>query len=156
MAKEFKKEEKPPPSPNSFEALITKELFKFVATIMDKNPDAKNNMGRMIGNAFVWDTIWGIAEKMSNADWKDFASQKIIPDKESLDPGFHQLVDSPHFAIVAKVSNPVQRFNADKLAEDLNKSKYKVPLPVAKMMVENARQPTKSSVTLSVAEKVSS
>lgn len=153
MANTYKKEERVV-SPTSFEALITKELLGFVAKLMDKHPDAKHNVGRAIGNTFVWDKIASISKKMSDACWKDFENEGIVPKKE-LDPGLHNLAESPHFSIIAKVTLPVHRFNADKLVGILHDSKYKIPLPVAKMFIEDAKQAGKSSVMLDIAEKVS-
>lgn len=154
MASGYGKKEERVVSPSSFEALITKELLGFVAKLQDKHPDTKHNTGRIVGNTFVWDKIASISKKMSDANWAGFEDEGIIPKKE-LDPGLHSLVESPHFSVIAKVSMPVHRFNADKLVDILHESKYKIPLPVARMFIEDAKKAGKSTVTLDIAEKVS-
>ena len=71
----------------------------------------------------------------------------LIPDKTSLDPGDHQFTQSPNFAIFARVTQPVKRFNGDELAILLAKSKYKVPVSTTKELMDQAKVATKSTVS---------
>ena len=84
--------------------------------------------------------------------WKYLADNEVIEDCSNYDPGEYSLAESPHFFAKAKISQPVKRFDADTLALALNK-KYKVPVPIAKEMIEQAKVPSKSTVTKSVVER---
>jgi len=114
------------------------------------NPDGTHNSGRLLGEAFLWDEVVRYAEARSKKAWQALETEGHItrPDE----PGEYSLVVSPSFAVTAKVSNPVRRFNVNALAKVL-KQKYKVPEPVTVELCEQAKVPTKSSVTYTVAER---
>lgn len=117
------------------------------------NPDSKHNTGGMLGEAFLWDKIADYAKKKSDAAWEALEKEGIVPDTKSLTPGEHQLAESPSFAIYARVTNPVKRFNADELANLLARSKYKVPVSTTKEFVDLAKIPTNPMCSLKVVER---
>jgi len=136
----------------SFETDIIKTLAKMGknGTI---NPDAKHNTGSLLGEAFMWDRIEAYAKNRSEAAWNAMAKEGLIPDKTTLDPGDHQLSQSPNFAVFARVTHPVKRFSGDELAVLLAKSKYKVPVSTTKELIDQAKVPTKSVVSMKVVER---
>jgi len=136
----------------SYETDIIKALSKF-GTNSTTNPDAKSNTGRLLGEAFMWDRIEAYASNRSATRWAALEKEGHIPDKKTLDPGDHQLAQSPNFAIFARVTQPVKRFNADELAILLAKSKYKVPISTTKEMIDAAKIPSTSMVTMKVVER---
>lgn len=83
------------------------------------------------------------------------SSQGIeLEDLETPEPGDHAIGVTPSFTVNCKVSNPRKAFNADELSRLLNKSKFKVPVPVAKEFIEKAKIEGKSTKTYSIAERV--
>lgn len=135
-----------------YETDIIKVLAKMGKTNGTTNPDSKHNTGSLLGEAFMWDRIEAYARNRSEAAWKALEKEGLI-DKTGLDPGDHQLAQSPNFAVFARVTNPVKRFSGDELAVLLAKSKYKVPVSTTKEMIDQAKVPTKSVVSLKVVER---
>lgn len=109
---------------------------------------AANTTGTTLALAFMWKQV----AKYADGKYKTIMAELALetPDEE----GEHNLCDSQHFVCTAKVSAPVKRFDAVALATKLNKSKYKVPLAVATEMIEQAKLPTKGTVTITIAERV--
>ena len=137
----------------SYETDIVKVLAKMGKGNGTVNPDAKHNTGSMLGEAFMWDRIEAYAHNRSEAAWAALAKEGLIPDKKTLDPGDHQLAQSPNFAVFARVTQPVKRFSGDELANLLAKSKYKVPTSTTKELIDQAKVPTNSMVSLKVVER---
>jgi hypothetical protein len=134
----------------SYAAKIVKALGK-LGVNGTENPDAKHNTGRALGEIFMWNTVKKYVEgKLDNA-WERAQKEGVI-DLNNLAIGEYELASSPTFLATVKVSQPVRRFSPEALATELNK-KYKVPLPIAKEMIEAAKVPTKSTVTKSIIEK---
>lgn len=136
----------------SFTADITKHLHKLADTCAAKNPDAKHNIGKQLGVIHFWTMIEKYAKGQKEQAWKDLEKEGMIDSCAELDPGEYSLVESPSFFCKAKVSEKVKRFDPSTLAEALNK-KYKVPKPIAVEMIDQAKVPTKSTVTKSVVER---
>jgi hypothetical protein len=136
----------------SYETEIIKTLSK-IGKNGTLNPDAKHNQGRLLGEAFMWDRIEAYAKNRSEAAWSALSKEGIIPEKKGLDPGEHQLAQSPNFACFARVTQPVKRFSGDELATLLAKSKYKVPVSTTKELIDQAKVPTNPMVTLKVVER---
>lgn len=149
----FKPEPKPAPKPGSFEARIVQATLAMHAALMKDAPDTKHNVGHTLAQALIWDTIQSMAKKNSDALWKSLEVDGHIPASETLAPGDHAPLDTPHFVVTAKATLPVKRFSPDQLAQDLYKSKYKVPLPIAKQMIDEAKKSTKSTVIWNINER---
>lgn len=135
----------------SYRTKIAAALGKLEQSVA--NPDAKSNTGTFIGEAFLWDEVVREAKRRSDRAWDKLEEQGVISGTASLPPGEHVLGSSPSFSVTAKVSEPVRRFDPDHLAQALKK-KYKVPEPITKELVEQAKQPSKSTVTLNILERV--
>ena len=118
-----------------------------------ENPDGKHNTGRLIGEAYLWDTVAKYAKGRSDAAWSALASEGVIPRKGEMEPGQHELAYSPNFVVVGRVTQPVKRFSGDELAKLLSKSKYKVPESTTKEMIDKAKVPTTSMASLTVIER---
>jgi hypothetical protein len=136
-----------------YETDIIKTLAKLGKANGTINPDSKSNTGALLGEAFMWDRVEAYARNRSEAAWAALAKEGLIPDKKTLDPGDHQLAQSPNFAVFARVTQPVKRFSGDELANLLAKSKYKVPISTTKEMIDQAKVPTSSMVSLKVVER---
>ena len=98
----------------------------------------------------MWDEVTRFAKARSDAAWKKLEAEGLI--EEPTTQGDHALCVSSNFVVTALVSKPVRRFSADALAAAL-KARYKVPEPVTKTLVEEAKVPTKPSITYAVIEK---
>jgi len=137
----------------SFTTEVTKHLNKIADVCENKNPDVKSNVGKQLGIIYFWTLIEKYAKAKKEDAWKYIADEGIIQaELSTLDPGDYTLVESPHFYVTAKVSNPVRRFDEDELATMLH-NKYKVPRPITKEMIAKAKTPTKSVVTKTVFER---
>lgn len=137
----------------SYETDIIRQLAKLGKSNGTANPDAKHNTGSLLGEAFMWDHVRRYAENRCDAAWKAMEKEGLIPDKTTLDPGDHQITESPSFAIFARVTQPVKRFSGEELAILLAKSKYKVPVSTTKELIDQAKVPSKSIVTMKVVER---
>lgn len=141
----------------SFMQEITKHLNKLQDVCDSKNPDAKAKNaphGALMGQWFFWNAI----EKFAKG--KKDAVDKLLSEDDKFDsdvirkydPGEYVLGEAPSFIAKAKVSEPVKRFDGDHLANALNK-KYKVPVPIVKQMIDEAKQPSASTVTKTILER---
>lgn len=137
----------------SYETDIMKQLTKLGKGNGTANPDAKHNVGGLLGEVFLWDKIASYAKSRSDAIWDEMEKEGIVPDTKTLTPGDHQLAQSPSFAVFARVTNPVKRFSGDELAELLAKSKYKVPVSTTKELIDKAKVPTNPVCSLKVVER---
>jgi hypothetical protein len=111
----------------------------------------KDNVGAMLANAFRWDAAESMCKARATAAWDELEKQGIV-NKDGLSPGAHVLADSPSFAVTANVTQPVKRFNADKMA-DLMVKKFKCSRADALQMVEDAKKEGNSTVRLNIVEK---
>lgn len=112
---------------------------------------AKSNTDTMLGEAYMWDEVVRFAKARSDAAWNKLEAEGLFdPPTET---GRHALVTSASFVLSASVSNPVKRFSADTLALSLKKPPYKIPEPVTKLLVEEAKIPTKPNVSYAIEEK---
>lgn len=135
----------------SFTTEIAKLLTSLDVKLMGSGPDAKHNVGRRLQQAYFWDQVQAYAKKQSDTLWSGLEKDELVL-TSNLDPGDHVLAESPHFVVNAKVSERVRRFNADYLADQMKK-KFKVSIPIAKQMIESAKQPSNSTTTLKIVEK---
>ena len=136
----------------SYKVEIAKALSKIGLTNGTKNPDQKHNTGGLIGEAYLWDEVVRFAEAKKKAAWEAMTKEGLIPDKKKLDPGDHELTYSPSFTVIAKVTQPVKRFDDEEFAR-LMLEVRKVPVSVTKELLDKARMPGNSIVTMKVVER---
>lgn len=139
----------------SFGARIVAAIGKLHKDLQDKAPDQRHNQGKYLSEVYFWDVVATYAAKRAKDAWLKLDENGVIPNDEerrALDPGEHSLAESPHFTCSAKISQKVRRFSADALA-GLLKKQFKVPEATTKELVEKAKVPTTSSVSLSIMEK---
>lgn len=117
-----------------------------------KNPDEKHNTGRILGEIFMWERVRKHAEGMVKEKWEELTKEGHLEGLEQLDPGQYDMTSSPSFTCTALISQPVNRFSANVLAAAMKK-RFRVPEHVTLEMVEDAKVPTKSTVTKRVIEK---
>lgn len=141
----------------SFQMEITKALNKLSDLIAKKNPDAdvKNSPhGSLVGTAYFWTKVENYAKAKKEEAWEALEKSGVSSDTwKDAAAGTYMMLDSPSFTVQVKVSNPIKRFNAGYLGEQLLRSKYKVPLPVTRELVDAAKLETKGSVTKIIIEK---
>jgi len=137
----------------SYQTDITRVLAKLGKNGGTENPDSKHNQGRLLGEAFLWDSVEKYAKGRSDAAWEALLREGIIPAKKDLSQGEHEMASSPSFVAIARVTAPVKRFSADELAKLMVKSKYRVPESTTKEMVEKAKVPTTSMASLKIIER---
>lgn len=133
------------------EASFQARIVAWLGNKQPENPDAKHNTGRLLGEAFFWDHVCKMAKARSDAAWDKLLDEGLIERPE--EEGMHSLLTTPSFTCIAKVSKPVRRFSADELAK-LLKKQHKIPEPVTKQLVEQAKVSTKPSVSYEVTERV--
>jgi hypothetical protein len=136
---------------STFHGKIVWAINDIIEDLLRDNPDAKHNVGNLIGEQFLWDEIAKYAKAMSEKTWKALEKVQDL-DIEDLTQGDHMLLQSPHFVITASVSAPVKRFAVGELARVL-KEKYKIPEIISKELIDKAKVPTKSTVTIKIVEK---
>jgi len=136
----------------SYETTIVKALSR-LGKNGTENPDSKHNTGRLLGEAYMWDQVEKYAKARSAAVWKEMEKEGLVPDKKTLDPGEYACADSPSFAVFAKVTQPIRRFDGEQLAGLLAKSKYKVPVSTTKELIEEAKVPGNPAVRMVVVER---
>lgn len=136
----------------SYEAEIVKALGR-LGKNGTENPDIRHNQGRLLGEAFMWDKVAKYAEARSDAVWKQLEKEGIVPRKDTLTEGDHELASSPSFLALGKVSRPINRFSGEELALLLEKSKYKVPVSTTKELIDRAKVPSNPARTLKIIER---
>lgn len=139
---------------NTYRTEIIKALDK-----LEKNGTApanyeKTNTGVLIARAFLWKTVASLAsDRYSEAMLQLQGATETEADIRNKSPGEHIVAQSPRFAFLAKLSNPSKLFDKNELVTSLNKSKYKIPAPIAREFIENATKEGNKKLTLSVTEK---
>lgn len=139
---------------NSYRTDIIKAIDR-----LEKNGTApsnydKSNTGTLMASVFLWKTVMTIATNYHKLALERL--QAATEEEASLrerDVGEYVVAQSPKFTFMASLSNPAQLFSPDDLVSALNKSKYKIPAPIAREFINNAKKPGKKKLTLSVAEK---
>jgi hypothetical protein len=140
-----------PAQSTEIESTFTAHIMRMVGDLIQANPD-RTNSGKYYGEAFIWETLERVAKKKREALWDQMIKDGVVgPISE--DPGSYELGMSQRFIASVCVSEPVNRFNADKLCELLERSSYKIPAPIAKDFVAKAKVPTSSTVTKKIIER---
>lgn len=134
-----------------YKVQITTLLVKLQTEAAKMNPDAKHNSGRLIGEAYFWDTVEALAKKQSATTWEGLEALGITLSRDE-EPGNYDVDSSPSFDVTCKISNPRQKFDEEKLAKALQR-KYKIPIPVTKEMVANAKVDGSKTMTWRITEK---
>lgn len=132
---------------------IIKALSKFGNTNGTTNPDSKHNQGRMIGEAFMWEQVAKYAEGRADAVWAEMMVEGVVPKKDDLKEGEHEVAYSPSFVVIGKVSRPVKRFSGEQLATMLSRSKYRVPISTTKELIDKAKIDGNPQRTLKIIER---
>jgi hypothetical protein len=118
------------------------------------NPDEKHNQGRLLGEAYLWDSVMAYAKAKSEAAWKVLEKEGILPDESTLSEGGEvEFGFSPSFVGTVKATQPVKRFSGEALAVLLAKSRWKVPTSASKEMINEAKVPTKPMVMYKIIER---
>ena len=138
------------PNTGSYTSELVKALLRFGKN-GTTNPDT-SNLGSYLGEAFMWDYIESYAKKQSDTVYNKMEKEGLYDLDTLAHDQEHVVLQGKLFTLTCRVSQPVKRFNPDALALAMNK-KYKIPLPVAKQMIEDAKLPTKPTRTLKIIEK---
>jgi hypothetical protein len=118
------------------------------------NPDEKHNQGRLLGEAYLWDTVEKYAKGKSEAAWKALEKEGIAPKKDEVEASSEQEFGfSPSFVGTVKASKPVSKFDPQTFAERLSKSKYKVPVSYTKEALDDAKVEGNPKVSYNIIER---
>lgn len=131
------------------------EVIKLLSQLSNIKPDSNANSDKFVADAYKWDAAEALCKKKSDQAWATLESHNIIPEdgeRRALGPGEHLLSESKLFVVQAKISQPVKRFSADALADEMVKQ-FKCSRSDALLMIERAKKPSNSTVTLSVLER---
>jgi hypothetical protein len=138
--------------PETLQSTVIRLITKLHETALEKNNSDKSNTGKVLANAFVWDTIAKYAKKQSELAWEQMEKDGIISYKGLLASTKYTLAESPSFFVTDNVSTPRKIFTPSVLIAALKK-KYKVPEPIAKEMIEAAKVPGNSTHTCAIVER---
>lgn len=130
--------------------LVTEAVANTIRNL--KLPQPKSNADRVAMDALVWDTVEALAKAKSEDAWTELAEVATI-NKDDLAEGETIPYDGTLFAVTAKKTRPIKRFDDDYFANLLMKSKYKVPVMTTKSFLNEAKKDTKGRVTLKVVQK---
>jgi hypothetical protein len=140
----------------SFQLEITKALNKLGDLVEKKNPDAnvKNSPhGVLLAAAYFWTKVEKFAEAKKAAAWEALEDAGIGSTANKDVAGDYTVADTPSFLASYKVSEPRKKMDEGYFAEQLYKSKYKVPLPFTRELFAASKLPGKGSVTKTIIEK---
>lgn len=132
---------------------ILKALDRLPMNNGTRNPDT-SNIGGILGEAYLWDTIRDLAASKSKEAWSHLEKEKLIPSKEKLreDVGSEKcLVSSDNFSLVAKVSAPRENFDKDAFI-DLVAKKYKIDKHKLVEASQTCVKPTAAPVSMKILE----
>ena len=114
----------------------------------------KSNTGVLIATAYLWKTVATIATAKYGDALDSLMRATEFEDETRARPvGEHIITQSSKFAYLAKISNPAKLFDKNELVAALNKSKYKIPAPIAREFIENATKEGNKKLTLTIMEK---
>lgn len=112
----------------NYRTSIIKALERLPSNNGTKNPDQLDNVGALVGDIYLWETVSEIASDKARNGWKALQSEEFIPSKEEIREtvqGEKALVKTPSFVVLAKVTNPRTTFDRDKFI-DLCSKKFKL------------------------------
>jgi hypothetical protein len=135
----------------SYEATIIRELNKFGSGVT-ANPDAKSNVGSILGEYYLWRIIAKFATAKVETLYKKMEDDNLVKAPDA--PGTYEVLSSEHFVLSMNVSQPYKRFSGDELAKLLKNGKYKVPEPYTKEKLDEARIAGNSVVRKDIKEVV--
>lgn len=122
---------------------IQKALDRIPMNNGTRNPD-QSNIGGVIGEAYLWDTVQELAASKSKAAWDTMEKEGFIPPKDLLrekGSGEVSLVSSDNFTVISKVTAPRASFDKDAFI-DLVAKKFKID---KHKLVEASKSCTKES-----------
>lgn len=139
---------------NTYRTDIIKALDKLERNGTAPNNYDKSNTGVLMARVYLWKTVMQLAsDHYAEAMLQLQGATENETDIRNRDPGEHIIAQSPKFAFVAKLANPSKLFDKNELVSALNKSKYKIPAPIAREFIENATKEGNKKLTLSLMEK---
>ena len=143
-----------PPTPSSFAGSILQTMLKVSAEMLDARSKRTKygNKDALLAEMFLWDEIASYAKKYADSLW-DQAKADGVYSTEGLDAGQHTLVEDRSFYMALTLTKPIKRLDEQALIMALKASKFKVPEPIAKMFIENAKLPTKGQERLKIVER---
>lgn len=134
----------------SHQASINKVITKVVEDFLGK---FKGNTDRYFARYFFWVIVEKYAKAQKETAFETLVKEELIEkNHRALPEGEHTIGTSPGFFVSDKVSKPRRSFDDQVLAQ-LLKKKYKVPLPVTKELVEEAKVEGKPTHTITVVER---
>lgn len=142
-------------APTTFEGMIAKDFTDTAMQLLGKvkqDTGRGANTSRILAELFMWNWIRKYSESQYNKLLKDAKADGVVGNVEELGPGNHILAESRHFVTTANVTEPVRRFSPDALCE-WALEKFKIPVILMKEAIEKAKQPSSSTVRITITER---
>ena len=136
----------------SLEANVKLAVQHMVRAIVEKRKAWKAD-DKAVLTAAIWDAIGAEAKGQSEDAWNKMLKDAVYEEPIKTAP-INKLVGvTAHFEVHGKVTEPIKRFNAGKLAEILKASKYKIPEPTTVQFVDKAKVGENGNLYLSIIPK---
>ena len=123
------------------EGSFTGQVARALVLLEDALKWPKGNVAKRYAKALMWKIIADLATKRYEHERDLLIGEGLIDNpKDFSDPGIYQIGKSGDFEITVNVSQHFRMFSPDVLATRLQKE-YKVPAPIVKKMIEEAKVP---------------
>lgn len=134
----------------SHQAAINKAITKMVEDFLTR---FKGNTDNFFARYYFWVVIEKYAKAQKETAFAKLQEDELVEaNHRALPEGEHTIGTSTSFFIADKVSKPRKAFDDQVLAQ-LLKKKYKVPLPVTKELVEQAKVEGNPTHTITIVER---
>ena len=111
------------------------------------NPD-RSTIGKQLWTVYFWQTVASFADKREKAAWEEIqkAGGLIETDDElrKLTEGEHITAESSHYTVIAEVTKPQRRFNAEKFAEKAARQ-WRTTVAKVTALIEDCKLPGKNA-----------
>lgn len=111
------------------------------------NPD-RSSVGKQLWTLYFWQTVASLAEKREKAAWEEIqkAGGLVESDAElrGLTEGEHIAAESSRYIVIAEVSKPQHRFNAEKFAEKAARQ-WRTTVAKVTALIEDCKLPGKNA-----------
>jgi hypothetical protein len=110
------------------------------------NPD-RSTIGKQLWTVYFWQVVADLAKKREEAAWEEIQKGLIGSDDDlrQLSEGEHLVVESGRYSVIAEVSKPQRRFNAEKFAERAARQ-FRTTVARVTALIEDCKIPSKKAV----------
>lgn len=137
----------------SYKAEILK-AFGRLGSNGTKNPDERSNVGRYLGEIFLWDYAAELCSSKAREAWRLLAADQIISSDDELRATIEAetvIAKSPHFAMSVKVGNPRMMFDQERFIDAIS-SKFKIDKHKLVELAKECKSPSRAPLSKKVIE----